>query len=389
LTGSCHQVNGNTVYNVSDSYDAQTGNGNDQHADAIFCVLYPTDPTQYIYDNLVYGVSEGTEGPFFIEPGAQHRDGSAATAYVFNNTVYYGDWGQQLVLDNRCFGSGCNPANWVYHVWNNTAVQNATGCPAGTLCTGPTVSGKDVTSLACVVVGAGQDATLGTVDLQNNHCGSNFAGPKIYSLGTGITVTTLTDTNNLLMSLVALTTDGYTVANQFQPTSSGNPTVAAGANLTASASGPLSPLLESLNAFDPATPGTARPSSASGSCPGAVGCWDVGAYQCIPTGDGGCTAPISGLGVDGGAPSNGDGGPVQSADGGPTSGDAAAPGGSADAGSSGAADAANDGASGGGSSGGCACDLAPQRSTPWAASGLVFVAWLAARRRPVGARGKR
>jgi hypothetical protein len=280
IPGSCHQVNGNTVYNIDDSFDQQPGNaGSGQHSDAIFCVLYSGDSTQYIYNNLVYSVSEGTEGPFFLEVGAQHLDGSAATAYVFNNTVYYGDWSSQLVLDNRCFGSGCNPANWTYHLWNNTAVQNASGCPPNTICTSPSVPGGNVTSQACVLVGAGGNATIGLVDLRNNHCGSNFAGPKIYSLGSGISVTTLNDVNNVLTSLSTLAANGYTTSNRFQPTSSGSITVGQGTNLASSASGPTAPLVNSLNAMDPATAGTSRPSSGGGSCPGGSGCWDAGAYQ--------------------------------------------------------------------------------------------------------------
>jgi len=286
LVGAGHQVDHNEVCNTNDSFDQVSGNSGGQHGDSIFVVAFPTDSTQLFFDNLVYGSSQGTEGPLFIEGGAQHLDGSAVTVYVFNNTLYYGQWGPPIVLDNRCFGSGCNSAVWNYHVWNNTVVNNATGCPPNVFCTGPGVPGANTSTYACIRVGAGGGSTgLGIVDLENNHCGSNYSPSSINTSCMGATVTnrifdcggngnqtggsfpvaTPTDLDDIITGLTALASDGYVLSSNFAETSAGNPSVGQGANLTSLATGALAPLAIGFNPVNPTANGNARPST---------GAWD-------------------------------------------------------------------------------------------------------------------
>lgn len=270
--GSCEKVAGNIAYNTNDGYDfAQSGG---THGDAIFCALWgnSTNP-MVIANNVVYNSTAGAEGPMFLEVGAQGAVNPVA--YAYNNTVWMGDWGRAFSVSNGCFlggGSGCPAVStWTYHLWNNTVVQDATACPvtasgfpysgqANVQCL-QNPSGNNVTTLSCFILGANAAATpMGIVDMQNNHCISNYSGGTVYEISSGISVNSLTDLGNRLMSLSAAAADGYTIANQFQPISGSSLTVGQGQNLHTDCTAQPQ-LCFALVALVPSTNGTTRTNS--------------------------------------------------------------------------------------------------------------------------------
>jgi hypothetical protein len=193
--------------------------------------------TQYFYNNVVHDcdavmvLTQGTGGS-----GVNEVD------YIWNNVLYIGSVNTTPLQ----FDSADNPnTSSSVHAWNNTIY-----------------AGSTLNCLRTISRGNGNFAVL---DLQNNHCisGTGFA---TY----GITGTTFTNVDNLLMNLSTAISEGYTNSSSYyySPQSSGGATVNAGTNLTSLATGATATLAADTTYGGPRM---TNPRAASGS-------WDVGAY---------------------------------------------------------------------------------------------------------------
>ena len=222
------EVSGNQVFEVTYSVDpsvtpnaiAILGNGivfnniiHDIVPGASAFVLqatYNLGNTQSLYNNLVWNV--GTGSAISILPGYNPENPSAQS--IFNNTIYAGA--------SSCIGvqPGLSSSATLV-IENNQCISDQTNAPAW-----------------CWNAANG-----------NSNCGP---------------VGDLTFQNNVLISTSGATSQGYTIAGSFQPTSAGNSTVAAGLNLSASC----------------ATFGSALCSDFLGLArPGGASAWDAGAYM--------------------------------------------------------------------------------------------------------------
>ena len=192
-------VSGNQVFNVTDSVDPSavenailvSGGGqiynNVVHdlAPAAFALHLQsawqgTANTQYVYNNLIWNV--GSTAPVMIDPGGMTAS-LQSNQSIFNNTLNGGSGACISVLPGQI-----SPTNLT--VENNHCISDQTSLPAW-----------------CWNAANG-----------NAGCG---------------TVANLTFTNNILMTTAVAQSQGYTIANSFEPTSSSSGTVGAGLNLSA------------------------------------------------------------------------------------------------------------------------------------------------------------
>lgn len=154
--------------------------------------------TVYFYDNVCWNPRQS--GAFYCDP----LSASGGKSFIFNNTLFFN--GSDVI--------GVGKANEAGRVWD-------------------------------------------TVSLVNNH----FIQPgTVLTVVSPVTLTHYTNANNVTMSSATATSQGYTLANRYQPTLIGNGTVDAGQDLSSVLAGALS--TDFL--------GVARPQGAA---------WDSGAYE--------------------------------------------------------------------------------------------------------------
>jgi hypothetical protein len=193
------------------------------HPDGIFNngghIFYWYD--NYFHNNRVLSIFTGNGS------GAEH-------SYIWNNVVWNGPNNSPIVIDTPYTGGQI-------FVWNNTLVGDA-------------FAGLRINSRGI--------GPLGVLDLRNNLV---ISSAGLYTLDTGASITTVTNSNNTLLTPGEAWVLGYTAANRWIPTSISAPTVGAGTDLTALLGGVLTTDIL----------GTTRPSGAT---------WDTGAYEFLVAG---------------------------------------------------------------------------------------------------------
>jgi hypothetical protein len=211
--------------------------------------------TVYIYNNLIHdctAVGILTEG---VAPS-----GSNEVDYIWNNVYYVGSVSSPPIPFQ--FDSSLSPnTGSSVHAWNNTIYAGS-----GTYC------------MRTIDRGDGNYAVL---DIENNHCISDQG-----TISLGITGSTYTNKNNVLMGTATAAAQGYTSseAYAYSPTAATDGTVGAGINLTSLVTGATA-ILGTLTA-DTTYTGIRLTQSRP-----ATGPWDAGAYEFSSTGTSGAPAP--------------------------------------------------------------------------------------------------
>jgi hypothetical protein len=235
-----------TTYSRNEIYNALSTNG-DNHCNLMEIV---GGGTLYIHDNILHDMVCG--GGEMLMLG-----NTGETSYIWNNLIYnYNGNGQGPDFPQT---GGQNPINGLYF-WNNTIVTGGNG--------------------SCFKSSGQSGGVITTLVIQNNHC-ITTAGSVVGSL-TGITITTETSQNNVLMTPTTASSQGYTSSETYaySAVASTNSTVGAGTNLNGSCSGSLASL-RSDTTYACAYNSTAQ----TVTCPGrktnarpSTGAWDAGAY---------------------------------------------------------------------------------------------------------------
>jgi hypothetical protein len=251
LVGILHNVHDNTFEHMWNSFDGQT------HPNVVESTGQLAGLTYYFYNNVIrYTHQNVTYWPEF--------DG---VAYEFNNLFYQNDDGGGGSNVN-CFmqspaTSGGSPVAYIY---NNTIVGDDASCTFRFFTGNPSTP-----------------VWNGTANFENNHfIGSvnNFSG---LSSCPAPAVCRINDNGGeVYQTVTTANTQGYTLANMYRPTATGNATVGAGSNLTSSCaafssdsalcSGTSDGVTKGAeNVADyPEVPVVLRPSTGS---------WNAGAYQ--------------------------------------------------------------------------------------------------------------
>jgi hypothetical protein len=194
----------------------------------------------YIYNNVLHDCSAAN----ILTQGVA-SSGSNENDYIWNNVMYVGSVSSPPI-PIQCDSSLSPNTGSSCHVWNNTIFAGSTAYCIRTIDRG--------------------NGNFATLDIENNHC---ISAQGLITLG--VTGSTYTNTDNLVMPLATAASQGYvsSATNAYAPTSATSGTVGAGANLMNLASGARAAL-----ASDTTYGGTrivnARPAS---------GAWDVGAYS--------------------------------------------------------------------------------------------------------------
>jgi MYXO-CTERM domain-containing protein len=298
-----------------------------------------------VYNNVLTGAQTGGMGQLWVE---QNSGNTGITAYVFNNVEFNTAVGNNVDMCQE--GSACGPL----YFFNNTFECGSDG---------------DLNS-ACAS-GGGTGPTV-TAYWTNNHCIVS-GGSCVNASWTGLTVMNET---NVIQNDSTANGQGYKSSSPeaFEPTRASGATVGAGTNeqslcntiagLNSAAGAACQKSTGYACSYDetrhsvmcPASSATARPKSAA---------WDVGAYQCLPSPDGGCAGEVPPAGDGGGSDAGGDGS-VGGHDASTHDSGSARP------------DADMDGwsGSGAGGSGGCGCRMTGDREPPFGAMGVTALAGL-------------
>jgi hypothetical protein len=194
----------------------------------------------YIYNNVLHdctAVNILTQG--VASSGSNEND------YIWNNVLYVGSVSSPPI-PIQCDSSLTPNTGSSCHVWNNTIYAGSTAYCMRTIDRG--------------------NGNFAVLDIENNHC---ISGQGLITAG--ITGSTYTNTDNLLMSLATAASQGYasSEANAYSPTSATSGTVGAAANLMNLATG-ATVALASDTTYGGQRLVNARPAS---------GAWDVGAYS--------------------------------------------------------------------------------------------------------------
>lgn len=204
----------------------------------------PTCETPTIYNNLIHDTTSGVT--IYI----------CSRGQIYNNVMW-----NNSNFDIKLSGIG-QPASDVLSIYNNTV-----DCSNSTPCVGMDSKG----------------VMAGTLNLKNNHWITN-GSPTCFGVSGCSAITTLHQSNNLLLTTSQATTNGYTIATKYKafPAPGPTSTVAFGVNLTAQATGSLAALaLDAEGAFWNGASYVARPTGATA--------WDAGWAQ--SPGSGGGTPP--------------------------------------------------------------------------------------------------
>lgn len=160
---------------------------------------------------------------------------------IYNN-VMWNDGNSNILIDPSGNGGGScgNQSTAVANIYNNTIAPG----------------------LSYAVRALSRGTAIGGINLKNNHWITDTASICFNNAGAGCeNVTLLSQSNNVTMTTSTATSQGYTAANQYQPTSSGSGTVHAAISLAGLCSGGLGSLCSDL---------LHNPRLTS---------WDAGAYQ--------------------------------------------------------------------------------------------------------------
>jgi hypothetical protein len=250
VSDDCHIAHDNLFEYTSMATDGSS------HGDNYFCyaeVNLGSSAPNLFYNNVIRYV--GTEYNQSVSYPLEDSPVSGQTDYIFNNVIH-----DSQPTGSPLFAIGDNngKGNAVY--WNNTA---------------------SLGSAACIVC----NGTPGTITSVNNHwIGATGISQAFQNTGT------VTETSAVYMSAATATTQGYTTANDFAPTASGNSTVtASGTNETTGycADSVLHNALAEAYCVEGTTKGCAYNSTNhTVSCPDVLavarlssGAWNVGAYQ--------------------------------------------------------------------------------------------------------------
>lgn len=226
--------------------EAILGGGDIVHDCHIHDMPAPTDPFVHnnaietfrpstIYNILIHDLDAHTTpiniAPDFITPGL------ASSNYVYNVTGWNLGGQTPIGLD-----TGGNPANSKFYIWNNT-----------------------ISDAGWIVRTAnrGQTNAYGYVEMRNNQFITPLDPPWTFSPPNGAPVTTVVQDHNITQTPAVAMVTGYTIANQFQPTTDISPTVNVGTP---------------ISFFSADRLGVSRPQ---------FSVWDVGAYEL----NGGFTPP--------------------------------------------------------------------------------------------------
>ena len=230
ITGCSQMINGggdnvswNFFHDAHDSYCAGF------HMNVFYSIL-SSGETQWVFNNTISNVGDSTGYEvFFMHPGGLSSPSTNTTTYMFNNLFIHSQQ-EPMQFDDRELVVA-NPSIFI-GIYNNTVVGE---------------------SGALVVGNNNPTYHFSAVDVRDNFWIMSVT-PIIGS------PTILTNSFNLQLSSATATSDGYTLANSYQPTSASSPTVGVGTNLTL------------LGFITNDIVGVARP---------ATGAWDVGAYQYV------------------------------------------------------------------------------------------------------------
>ncbi len=192
-------VSGNQVFNVRESVDPSVAEN----------AILVSGGGQ-IYNNVVHDIAAAA---FAIHLQAAGQ-GSGNTQSVYNNLIWNVGSTAPVMIDPGGMTAGLQSNQSIF---NNT-LNGGSG--------------------ACISVMAGQISPT-NLSVENNHCISDQTSLPAWcwngangNAGCG-TVANLTFTNNILMTTAVAQSQGYTIGNSFEPTSSSGGTVGAGLNLSA------------------------------------------------------------------------------------------------------------------------------------------------------------
>lgn len=212
----------------------------------------------YISNNVInYAQNATNDDPTCVSLFTGDDAGVNENDYIWNN-VFYNLGGNDLDLDPA------NPGNVVSY-WNNTISE----LPA-------------YDSDLCIRFGDHGPLNGEVINVYNNHCISNASEIYDSTPGDGLGTATVNSGNNLLQSLSAATSDGYSSSSQyaFEPTSSSGATVGTGTDLSSNCSGSNSGLCSSTGyacTWDIANNTVSCPADSTLQRPSNS--WDIGAYQ--------------------------------------------------------------------------------------------------------------
>jgi hypothetical protein len=209
-------IHDNTIYNIPVPSDSNS------HPNA----LQVADANAQVYNNVVHDVSFGT--CIYAVPS-----GSSGTVLIYNNVVW-NSVVEPVNLDPDTIAGGGIAAK----VFNNTL----NGGSGSAIRTTPRAT------------------RWGTVTVQNNHYITDAASAENFPAGS---YTSITISNNVLMTQAQATSQGFVISNQFAPVSATTSAAGAGLNLSSLGIIPLNSDIKSL-----ARPATPTP-------------WDSGAYQFV------------------------------------------------------------------------------------------------------------
>ncbi len=245
-------IDGNVIENVPNGIVVTDPLAN-VSGNQVFDVPYSVDPSASsnamvvqtsgsIDNNVVHDLVPGAF-PIVLQAGTQELGN---TQYVYNNLVWNVGDNAPVVIESGAFGPN-SPSN--QYVYNNT------------------LSGGS--SAGCVGVIADVYAPT-NLTVQNNHCISELSSAQAWcwnNAGGNFdcgAVGHLIFGNNVLMTTEAAASQGYTLADSFQPAGAGGATVGAGLNLVSS----CVPIGSSL-----------CNDRLGVSRPGGTAAWDAGAYE--------------------------------------------------------------------------------------------------------------
>jgi hypothetical protein len=230
-----HTLHDNLFEHIANTYDGVS------HTN-VFEVNSPWPSNNFIYNNTFRHNFAGVQLWTFVN----------STDYYFNNVIY--DWTGPA---SNCWD--VSGASTIYFM-NNTIDSGA----------------------GCLLNNTGNSSTSpfqGNEFFQNNHLiGFNNLAALVINTNGGNGITH--ETTDIYQAEATANSQGFTSANDYAPTSSTSPTVAAGSNLTSSCTGAGNALCSGTTdavllgagetSMFPAVTPNARPSS---------GAWDIGAYQ--------------------------------------------------------------------------------------------------------------
>lgn len=227
----CLDFDHSELYNIAYRYQTGIDTGSfdsNYHLNGIF--LDPSTLNQtlgYIRNSYLHDVGGGAN--------LAYPNPEGASIYVYNN-VMYGHMSDQLAIEVDPYNFGKGGSVGKCYVYNNTIVNFNTSVSA------------------VHVVNRNASPLLNTLVIQNNH----IIGGQLTDGGLG-TVTSITQSNNLLQTTAQAASTGYILKNRYAPTTAKNPSVGVGTNAPS-------------NIFSTDILGRVRPQGC---------CWDVGAYQFI------------------------------------------------------------------------------------------------------------